>query len=188
MTEPRVIAVPTRPNRLVDELDALLEKRAKHAKRIADADAKRAKKLAKIKKQWDKEVGKAPKKLAGADEALADFVWAHQDQLTRRLSKTMKRKMGEVQLRMRPFGLEMPADEQGVVEDLLAMRGGKKYLRQIWEVDRPSLLQAPPPTFRRLRRRGVWRGKRRAILVKSPTDKGAKTISLKRYNERQLRK
>jgi hypothetical protein len=170
-------------SKLEEWLDKLLGKREKYEARIAAANAKKAARLAKAEKRWQKEVGKAPEKLARIDEELTAFLERNRYSLTRRLSKTIKRALGEVKVTLHAVELDMPRDETPVANFLLKRRGGKRYLTFTPKVNRRALLQASSELMSALAPLGVARAKHWMISVRSPSSERARTLSRQRYND-----
>jgi len=170
---------------LVERLDELLKQREAHLVRIKAANAKKVAKMRKVDAQWREDVGTAPQQLEVVDKDLTAFMVRHHYQLTRSLTKTIKRELGEVKVVLRAKELEVPGSETPIINFLLKRSGGKRYLTLTWKVNRRALLQAPSQLLSLLAPFGVWRGQHRMISVKSALDDRAQTLSQTRYNERK---
>lgn len=170
---------------LVERLDELLKQREEHLVCIKAANAKRAAKMQKVDAQWREDIGTAPQELEAVDKDLAAFTVRYHYQLTRKLTKTIKRELGEVKVVLRAQELEIPGSEMPIINFLLQRPGGKRYLTLTWKVNRRALLQAPSQLLSLLAPFGIWRGQHRMISVKSASDDRAQTLSQTRYNERK---
>jgi hypothetical protein len=177
-------AKPKGRSKLDEQLDTLLGKREKHEARIAKAQQRREAGLAELEKRYQKDLGKAPSKLARVDERLTRFVERHRYWLTRRHSKTIQRALGEIKVVLRSVELDLPKDEAPIIDFLLGRVGGKAYLIQTWKLDKRKLLGAPSKLIAELKSLGVWRGRHRTIAVKSPSNGTPKQLSRMRLNER----
>lgn len=179
----RKVKHPKGRTTVTDKLDQQLVKREKLASKIAKAEARRQAGYAKVDRRYDKEVGKAPLKLARLDEGLASFLRRHRYWLTRLHAKTIERASGVVKFITRPRELELPENTEALIQDLLAFRGGKSVLIVSYRIDRKKALAAPAGIWEIFRRHGAWRGKHRTISVASPS-KAITRISSERFNER----
>lgn len=169
---------------LINRLDAFLQAREELVARVKAASITRDERIAEAMKQYWEEIGDAPTRLVKLEEGLTAFLERHHYQLTRSLSKTIKREAGEVKVVLRAIELEIPGSEKPIIDWLLERRGGKRYLSLTWKLNRRALLQAPSELFSQLAPFGAWRGRHRQISVKSASSTDAVTISQKRFNER----
>ena len=188
MSEPsKVLIVKKRPSKLDAEIDDLLDERDVLTSMINQARAKEQKAIAKATKKaakkFKKKVGKSPKKLEALDQQITVFAVNKRRSLWRRHSKTIKRPSGELRYVVRAAELVLPKDVAPVIAKLMEA-SGEKYLRKVYEIDRRALLQASSEEFAPLRPLGVYRGRRLHIMVRSTTDKGLTTLTMRPYNPR----
>ena len=177
---------PTRARKrttLTDKVDKQLAKREKYAARIAAAEERKARGLAKVNKRYAKDVGRAPEKLELLDENLAAFLKRHRYWLIRLHSKTIERAEGVIKYMTRPRELDLPADQEAIIEELMAYRGGEAFTNVKRTLDRDKILNAPDGVWAIVERHGGWRGRHRTISVTSPSSK-VKRLSRERHNDR----
>lgn len=69
---------------------------------------------------------------------------------------------GTVAWRVVPRSLETPKNTEGIVNQLLLIRGGKRYLSVKYSLDKRALASASPALLRRL---GLWAGPHEWLVV-----------------------
>jgi hypothetical protein len=171
-------------SKLDEQLDEMLDQRDQYVRVIAAATEVRDAAIAEAIQVFEEAVADAPTQLKQLDKRLGDFVERFHYPLTRRHSKTIKRDKGEVKVILQRRSLDLPASEAAVIEALLSVPRGKKYLVLKYQLDKRALLSAPGTLLMKLRSRGVWVGKHREVQVRSISEAKGKTIATRRFNER----
>lgn len=155
MTEessPQGLVVP--PPKNMKELDELLHQKQSLKQQLDDVKSKVA--VIKASATTFEETITAP--LVALDHAInvavEAYLRSHRSSIRRRFGKTVTLTHGVIKWFVRR-SFELPKDESPVVAELLAMRGGKKYLIETHKVNETALSQAPQSVLSRLRRLGV---------------------------------
>lgn len=115
--------------------------------------------------------------------AMKTYFNANRKSVLARFGRTIELSDGTIKFRIIAKSLEVPKDTKPIVRYLLNRRGGKKYLRPTWALDKDALVQADPGLLHLLNRRfrGFWAGRHEHISIK-PTDEDEPiTISVRRF-------
>ena len=89
--------------------------------------------------------------------------------------------IGTIKFRIIGRSLTTPKDDKPVVEALLARRGGKRYLRLRWELNRDAIAGASPKLHRALAPLGVWVGRKQQVTIRTRKMPSPLTILMRRY-------
>ncbi len=124
--------------------------------------------------------------IARYEAAIRAFTLKHRRSLLRRFGRTIKLENGVIKFRIIRRSLHTPKDTKALVNLLLHVPGGKRYLRATWSLDRTALGNAKSSKlWRRLRGLGAWVGKQEGLFLETPHAPEPVQLQLRRYPQVQ---
>ncbi|HET6622602.1 MAG TPA: host-nuclease inhibitor Gam family protein [Candidatus Saccharimonadales bacterium] len=118
-------------------------------------------------------------------EAIATYLMKGRRRLRHRFGKTIESLFGTVKWRVIAASVETPRDTSEVINHLLNRRGGKRYLRVRYDLDKKALLKAPDSLKRSLRPFGVYIGKQETLTMQLKGE--SEPTTLRKYRFPRLR-
>lgn len=166
----------------IDDADKALGRINDAQQKINDARSNTKNIVAAAKKQEDSIVQPLEKEIAELRDLLSSFFSRRKKSITAKHGKTITLDNGVVKYRVIPRSLDTPKNVTPIINFLLLMHGGKRYLRKIYELDREVLTQANPKLLSRLNRLfGVWAGKHENISIQTDADVKPVVIAHRRF-------
>ncbi|TAH31850.1 hypothetical protein EYC58_04190 [Candidatus Saccharibacteria bacterium] len=124
--------------------------------------------------------------LTRLEAEIRTFVLGHRRSLLRRFGRTIKLGNGIIKFRVIRRSLHTPKDTKSLINLLLNTRGGKRYLRVTWSLDRTALANAKSSKlWRRLQGLGAWVGKQEGLFLETPHAPEPVQLNLRRYPQVQ---
>jgi phage host-nuclease inhibitor protein Gam len=117
-------------------------------------------------------------------ETLADYLQRRRPALIRRFGKIIVRDNGEIKWYIRGPFADVPPNANELVQALLKIRGGKRFLIVKYEVDKKALAKASARMLRKLRPLGVGVGKNEYLSIRLPDEEKPTVIRKRRYPSR----
>lgn len=160
----------------VDELEAELSQvleRRQRAIAAIDETSERAKK--RIEDELDSHRA-----------AIKKFILSRRASLIRRLGRTIQLDNGIIKIHKIRASLHTPKNTEQIIQHLLDMRGGKRYLRVSYTLDRLALAKAGKDLLRHLRPLGVWVGREEQVTIQTEHMAKAATLHTRPYPHRAV--
>lgn len=118
-------------------------------------------------------------------EAIATYVSRRRASWLRRFGIVAKLENGTIKWHVIGASLVTPKNEQVVIDTLLKMRGGKRYIVQTPSIDRDALKSASPRLLRKLAHLGVYRSRHESLLITAKGEKDPTRLRHFRYPRRE---
>lgn len=162
------------------EVEALVERRAEVVAIRAEADAE----LAKAQATCDRKRAPADQELARLDARLGEVLLRKRRVFMNRYGKVINLSGGTVRYRLDSKSLDTPKNVTAIINTLLLLRGGKKYLVMKWSLNRDALTQASESLLGKLRPLGVRVRRHEFITIKSVGEDEPTTLVRRVYRDR----
>lgn len=182
MTQPSLFSLEEIPKTGdLKEIEALVGRRDELVGDVTRVNAK----LALAQAAHNKALAPLNKQLAALDKRLAHLVLQRRRSILNHFGKVVKLPGGTIRYRIDTKSLDTPKVVTAIVNFLLTMRGGKKYLTLKWSLDRDALAQASEHVIARLRPLGVRVVRHEHITIKSDSEEEPTTLVRRPYHAPQ---
>jgi phage host-nuclease inhibitor protein Gam len=164
-----------------NELKALVARRDEVLKSAARLEAVSADAQAQIRALYQSAAAPINGELSVIAERLTWFVVNRRRSLMSRLGKVISFPGGTIRYRVDQKSLDTPRVTTAIVNFLLVMRGGKRYLTVKWSLNRDALTHASEHVLAKLRPLGVRVVRHEHITVKSDSQDEPTTLVRRPY-------
>jgi hypothetical protein len=169
------------PSNDLNELKALVKLRCEILDEIRSADEIEKAAIAKAKADKAEQTKFSLEQIDILDSRLTKLLISRKKSLTARFGKTITLPGGVIRYRIDAKSLETPKAVVAIINFLLGVRGGKRYLTFTPTLNRDAITNAGESLHRKLWPFGAWVGKHATISIKSTGESGPKTLDSRRY-------
>lgn len=165
----------------IGELDALLERKSEIISIKKKAMARHAAIVASSESVMAQTIEPLDEEESRIDKTITAFIIRRQRSIRSRFGRTAELAHGTIKFRVIPRSLETPKDAKPAINFLLRMRGGKRYLRVTYALDKDAIKNANNSLLQKLKSFGIWAGKHEHITVQARGEDEATVISRRRF-------
>ncbi len=167
----------------IEEIMHLVERRAEVVALQRSAHERLAEAQAMVASAHQPEIETLHDQQTELDRRLTALLILHKRAFTNRFGKVAELPGGVVRYRRDAKSLDTPKSVTAIINFLLMMRGGKRYLTLKWSLNRDALTQANASLLRKLRPLGVRVARHDIITIKSDGQDEPTTLSRRPYRE-----
>lgn len=169
----------------MDEVDALMARLSQTAELVEQAAARRDVAIAAVQDLAAATIAPLEFEQAQLRKVIAAYLRQRRRSILSKRGRTVKLANGEIKWRVVPRSLDVPKDDKSVINFLLNLRGGKRYLRATYSVDKKALAAATPRLLTSLRHLGVWAGKHENLTIQARSEKKPTIVHHSRFPNRR---
>ena len=175
------IIVPT----TMDEVDVLLGRLARTSELARQMIRQRDVAVAEIQELAAVSIAPLESEQAQLREAVATYLRRRRKSILHRNGRTIQLASGVIKWRVVPRSLDAPKDDKDLINFLLNLHGGKRYLRATYSLDKKALALAGPKLMRRLRSFGVWVGRHENLTIQASGEPKPVVVRHNRFPNRR---